>query len=281
MEFQKITNFLDTASDDKDLPRFVSKKWIEIYDQSGENCTVNKEIRIKTAMLRSDLCYFSDVYIDVKGNITVTDPSNAKRNKSVRFKNNAPFINCISKFNGVQIDNAEDDVVMQMYNLLEYSKNYRKTTGSLWNYYRDEPSNPLSSNSESFKYKASIVGKTPEDNDSLMNAKVVILLKHLSNFWRALNIPLIYCEVELILTWSKNCFLANMTTTDAEGDNPATVAPSGATFKIKDTHLYVSVVTLSKENDTKLLEQLKTGFKRTIKWNKCRSKILFSLKIII
>ena len=170
MEFQKITNFLDTASDDKDLPRYVSKKWIEIYDQSGENCTVNKEIRIKTAMLRSDLCYFSDVYIDVKGNITVTDPSNAKRNKSVRFKNNAPFINCISKFNGVQIDNAEDDVVMQMYNLLEYSKNYRKTTGSLWNYYRDEPSNPLSSNSESFKYKTSITKNT---YNSMMQIKLV------------------------------------------------------------------------------------------------------------
>ena len=74
-----------------------------------------------------------------------------------------------------------------MYNLPEYSKNYRKITGSLWNYYRDEPSNPLSSNSESFKYKKNIVGKTQED--SLTNAKVVIPLKHLSNFWRALNIP--------------------------------------------------------------------------------------------
>ena len=161
MEFQKITNFLDTTSDDKDLPKFVSKKQIEIYDQSGENCTINKEIRIKMAMLRSDLCYFSDVYIDVKGNITVTDPNNAKRSKSVRFKNNAPFINCISKFYGVQIDTAEDDVVMQMYSLLEYSKNYRKTTGNLWNYYRDEPSNRLSSNlyktrHESFQYKTSI-----------------------------------------------------------------------------------------------------------------------------
>ena len=71
--------------------------------------------------------------------------------------------------------------------------------------YRDEPSNPLSSNSKSFKYKTSIVGKTPQNNDSLMNAKVVIPLKHLSNLWRALNIPLINCVVELILTWSKNC----------------------------------------------------------------------------
>ena len=95
---------------------------------------------------------------------------------------------------------------MPMYNLLEYSKNYRKTTRSLWNYYRDEPINPLSSNSESFKYKTSIVGKTPEDNHSLTNAKLVIPLKHLSNSWRNLNIPLINCEVELILTWSKNCF---------------------------------------------------------------------------
>ena len=91
----------------------------------------------------------------------LTEPDNAKRNRSVAFKNNAPFINCTSKISGVQIDNADDlDVVMPMYNLLEYSKNYRKTTGSLWNYYRDEPSDPLSSNSESFKYKTCITGNT-------------------------------------------------------------------------------------------------------------------------
>ena len=127
MEFQKIVNLLDTTSDDKDLPRFVTKKWIEVYDQSGKDYRVNKEIRIKTPMLRSDLCDFSDAYIVVKGEITVTNPNNAKRNKAVAFKNNAPFINCISKINGVKIDNAEDlDVVMPMYNLLEYSKNYKK-----------------------------------------------------------------------------------------------------------------------------------------------------------
>ena len=83
---------------------------------------------MKKSMLRSDCCNFSDVYIVVERNITVTDPDNAERNKSVAFKNNAPFINCISKINGVKIDNAEDlDVVMPMYNLLKYSKNYRKT----------------------------------------------------------------------------------------------------------------------------------------------------------
>ena len=98
-------------------------------------------------------------------------------------------------------------------------------------------------------------------------------LKNLGNFWRILNIPLINCEVELILTRSKNFALVDMTERDGEGDNPAIVAPAGLEFKITDTKLYVPVVTLSKENDIKLLEQLKTGFKRTIKWNKYRSQI--------
>ena len=81
------------------------------------------------------------------------------------------------------------------------------------------------------------------------------------------------CEVELILTWSKNCVLLNVAEEDAEGDNPAIVAPTGLEFQIIDTNLYVPVATLSKENETKLLEQLKTVFKRTIKWNKCRSQM--------
>ena len=192
MEFQKIINLLDTT-DDKDLPRFVTKKWIEVYDQSEKNYNVNKEIRIKTPMLRSDLCDFSDACIVVKGEITVTNRNNAKRNKLVAFKNNAPFINCISKINGIKTDNAEDlDVVMPMYNLPEYSKSYKKTTASLWNYYRDQPSNSLSTNFESFKYKPSITGNTYNiDNDDdnydtnkvgKKETKIVIPLKHLSNF---------------------------------------------------------------------------------------------------
>ena len=153
-----------------------------------------------------------------------------------------------------------------MYNLLEYSKKYRKTTGNFWNYYRDETSNPLSSNSESFKYKTSITGNTynidekitDDDGNEVDNPKydankvgkneteVVIPLKYLSNFWRSLNIPLINCEVELILTWSKNCVLADMTV----ANNP----PTGLEFQITDTKLYVPVVTLSTENGKKLLE---------------------------
>ena len=194
-------------------------------------------------MLRSDLCDFSDAYIVVKGDITVTNPNNAKRNKAVAFKNNAPFINCISKMNVIKIDNAEHlDVIMPMYNLLEYSKNYKKTTGSLWNYYIDQPSNPLPTNSESFKYKTSITGSTynvDDDDDYDANkvgkkeTEVVIPRKNLSNFQRSLNIPLINCEVELILTWSKHCVLADMTVRDAGNNNdpPAIVALTGLEFK--------------------------------------------------
>ena len=178
MEFQKIVNFLDTTFDNKDLPKFVTKKWIEVYDQSEKNYNPNKEIRIKTSMLRSGLCDYSDAYIIVKGTITVTNPNDAKRNKAVAFKNNAPSINFISNINGVKIDNTEDlYVVMPMYNLLEYSKNYKKTIGSLWNYYRDEPTNPRSSNSESVKYKTSITGNTYNIGDGKKGMMTMKLVK--------------------------------------------------------------------------------------------------------
>ena len=164
---------------------------------------------------------------------------------------------------------------MPMYNLLKYSANYRKTTGSLWNYYRDEPTNPLSSNSEWFKCKTSITGNTydigvgeadyDENKVGKNKTEVVIPLKYLSNFSRNLNIPLINCEVELILTCSKNCVLVDTTEKEAEGDNPEIVAPNGLEFQITDTKLYVPVVTLSKENHTKFLVQLKLGFKKNYK----------------
>ena len=128
MEFQKTVNFLDTTSDDKVLPSFFTKKSIKVFDQSKRNYNVNKEITMKTSMLRSDLCDFNDAYNVVKGYITLEGDNDAnKRNKNLAFKNNAPFINCISKINGLKNDNAEYlDVVIPMYNLLEYSKNYKK-----------------------------------------------------------------------------------------------------------------------------------------------------------
>ena len=191
------------------------------------------------------------------------------------------------KINGVKIDNAEDlDVVMPMYNLFEYGKNYRKTAGSLWNYYRDQPNSNIGDNniahsilnSESFDYKANFMENgVTHDNLTKNDIKIVAPLKYLSNFWRYLNIPLINCEVELILTWFKNCVLIDKSIREADYNADPNVYeinnPEDATFKITDVKLFVPVVTLSKENDIKLLEQLKTGFKRTIKWNKYRSQM--------
>ena len=105
-------------------------------------------------------------------------------------------------------------------------------------------------------YDADKVGKN--------ETEVVIPLKYLSNFWRTLNIPLINCEVELILNWSKNCVLTDMTA--------ANNAPTGLEFQITDTRLYIPVVSWSKENDKNLLEQIISGIKRTVKWNKYRSQ---------
>ena len=174
---------------------------------------------------------------------------------------------------------------MPMYNLIEL-KNYRNTTGSLWNYYRDEPNNPPAdnynadpiTNSASFKYKSSLIEKTPNNdnnnNNVTQDVNLVVLLKHLSNFWITLDMPLINCEVSVILTWSKTCFFTDMITRATGGVGlPAIAAPTGATFKIKDTKLYIPVVILSAEDDNKLLEQLKTKFKRTIKSNKYKSEI--------
>ena len=105
-------------------------------------------MRFKTSVLQSDLCDYSDAYVVVKGTITVKgDEKKTEKNRSVAFKNNAPFIGCISKVNNVLIENAEDlDIVMPMYNLIEYSKSYRKTTGSLLNHYRDELSDETNDN---------------------------------------------------------------------------------------------------------------------------------------
>ena len=140
MEYQKITNLLGDISDK--VPKFITKKWIEVYNQSGETYNTNKQITLKASMLRSDnLCDHSDAYIVVKGIVTVSadERDRDEMNRQVILKNNAPFISCISKINGVLVKNAEDpDIVMPMYNLLEYSKNYSKTSASLWNYYRDE-----------------------------------------------------------------------------------------------------------------------------------------------
>ena len=271
MEYQRITNLLDNTSDK--VPRFITEKWIKVYDQSGKTYNTNKQIRFKTSMLRSDLCDYSDAYIVVKGKITVTNPNDDAYDRKLALKNNAPHTSCILKINNTLIDNAEDlDIVMPMYNLLEYTKNYRKTTGSLSNYYRDEPDGGAVGNinysikdSKSFDYKASITRKLEGNNVEKDDIEIVVPLKYFSNFWRTLDIPLINCEVSLTLTWSENCVITSKATREADPDADPAVAginnPTNAAFKITDSKLYVPVVTLSAEDDNKPLEQLKTGFK--------------------
>ena len=233
-------------------------------DESRGTCNVNSQIKFKTTMLKSSLSDYNYAYILLKGRITITragaDAAHRKvdeRDKGVAFKNCAPFTNCISEINNAQVDNAKDiDIVMPMYNLIEYRDNYAKTSGSLWQYFRDEPDDFIE-DSESFKSKIKITGKTPNTGNE-KDIEIMVPLKYFSNFWRTLEMPLINCEVSFILTWSSTCVITNST--------------GAGTFKITDTSLYVPVVTLSTQKNTTLLQQLKSGFKRVINWNKYLSK---------
>ena len=159
--------------------------------------------------LRSNLCDYADSYILIKGDDAAARQAD-ERDKGVTFKNCAPFTKSISRVNNTDIDNAQNiDIVMPMYNLIEYSDNYLKTSGSLWQYYKDNPDDNLV-NSESFKSKVTITGKTPS-NKNTKDVEIIVSLKYLSNFWRTLEMPFINCEVNLILTWSKDYVITNST----------------------------------------------------------------------
>ena len=139
LEYQKTKNLLGTTLEE--VPRFITKKWVKVHDQSGsadDRYKPNKQIRFKTSMIRSDLCDYSDAYIVVKEDITLTKTNGTDitdiKNRFLAFKNNTPFINCISKINNILIENTEDlDILMPMYNLFKYSKSYRKATGIFCN----------------------------------------------------------------------------------------------------------------------------------------------------
>ena len=148
MEYQKIANLLNDESNKPS--KFRTRNWVEINDESRGTYTSN-DIKFKTTMLRSNLCDYADAYILVKETITITgagDDDAAKRldqrNKGVIFKNCGPFTKCISIINNTDIDNAQDtDIVMPMYKLIEYSGNYSKTSGCLWQYYKDDPNDNI------------------------------------------------------------------------------------------------------------------------------------------
>ena len=249
METQKFVNLLNGS--DKENSKFATKKEYVIDSNSEGNYSPKNPIKFLTSSLESSLCDYSDAYILVTGNINVTGGDN---NTKVAFKNCAPFKDCRTEINDTFVDYADFiNITMPMYNLIEYSDNYSDTSGSLWQFKRDEIINNADvtndNNAPSFKYKANLIGNT-ENNGTKNGVKIAVPLKYLSNFWRSLEIPLINCKVELSLRWYENCVLSNVA--------------GNSTFTITDTKLYVPVVTLKTEHNTKLSKLLTEGFKRSV-----------------
>ena len=221
-------------------------------------------------MLRSSLFDYSDAYILVKGTIDVNSTAAADANandtdKKLIFKNCVPFTNCISEINNTQIDNAKNiDIVMPMNNFIDCSDNYFKTSGRLWQYCKDIPAvgsnNSMVNFNEAnatdlFNFKAKMTGQTGCDE------KKMVPLKYVGTFWRTPEIPLTNCEINLISSWSENCVIVS-----------TNVANQNATFPIRDTKLYIPVVTLSTQDNKNQFKRLDSGFKREVNWNKYLSK---------
>ena len=201
----------------------------------------------------------------VDGTIRAANAVNATR---LALKNCAPFTKCNLEINDEHVNTAENlDIVMPMYNLIEYSDNYQDSSATRYQYKRDEaPNNNVNltvDNSTSFKYKVNLLGNiaaADPDNTRVgsLNVKIVVPLKYLSNFSRSLEIPLINCKIKLNLTWKKECVLST--------------AADDAVCIINDTKLYVPVVTLSKEDNKDFIEQHYKGFQRSIYWNEYKTK---------
>ena len=269
MENQKIINLLDQI--DTDSKHFTTKKWYIINDENNTNYGVNKDtgadnpdtIKYDTRVLKPNLCDYAEAYILIDGTIRAAA---ANANTRLALKNCAPFTKCNLEINDEHVDTAKNlGITMPMYNLIEYSDNYQDSSATLYQYKRDEPPeanaiNDLTTDtSSSFKYKVELLGNPVLDgNIAKRSVKIVVPLKHLSNFFRSLEMPLINCKIKLNLTWKKECVLS----TDA-GD---------AVFIINDTKMYVPVVTLSKEDKKDFIEQQNKGFQRSIYWNEYKTK---------
>ena len=192
----------------------------------------------------------------VDGTVRATNAVNATR---LALENCAPFTKCNLEINDEHVDTTENlDIVMPMYNLIEYSDNYQDSSARLYQYKRDEPlvvdaiADLASNNSYSLKYKIKLLGNVTEvagDAAGIrrLNGKVVVPLKYLSNFFRSLEMPLINCKIKLNLTWKKKCVLST--------------GAGEAVFIINDTKLYTPVVTLSKEDNKDFIEQQIKDFK--------------------
>ena len=269
MENQKIINLLDKI--DTDSKHFATKKWYIINDENNTNYGVNKDtggdnpdtIKYDTRVLKPNLCDYAEAYILIDGTIRAAA---ADTNTRLALKNCAPFTKCNLEINDEHVDIAENlDIAMPVYNLIEYSDNYQDSSGTLYQYKRDEPpeddavANLTADISSSFKCKVSLLGDPVLDgNITKRSVKVVVPLKYLSNFFRSLEMLLINCKIKLNLTWKKECVLS----TDV----------GNAVFIINDTKMYVLVVTLSKEDNKDFIEQQNKGFQRSIYWNEYKTK---------
>ena len=268
MENQKIINLLDKI--DTDSKHFAPKKWYIINDENDTNYGVNKDtgadnpdiIKYDTRVLKPNLCDYAEAYILIDGTIRAAA---ANANTRLALKNCAPFTKCNLEINVEHVDTENLDITMPMYNLIEYSDNYQDSSATLYQYNRDEPSENddvadlTADNSNSFKYKVSLLGNPVSANNiARINVKVVVPLKYLSNFFRSLEMPLINCKIKLNLTWKKECILST--------------GVGEAVFIINDTKLYVPVVTLSKEDNKDFIEQQNKGFQRSIYWNEYKTK---------
>ena len=188
METQKIINLNGSSNEES---KFATKMWYVIDSETTKGkYKQDVTIKFKTETIKSSLCDYSAAFNLVTGNIT----KEANNNTDVAFKNCAPFFTCTTKINDIFVDKANRiNITMAMYNLIEYSENYSDTSGSLWQFKRDEVTdknaNLTISNSQSFKYKAGLLGKTTNavnnTKSSAKDAKIVVPLKYLSNFWRS------------------------------------------------------------------------------------------------
>ena len=262
MESQKIINLLDI--NDNESQKFATKRWYIINDQNtGNNAYGNGEdgttIKFETKVIEPNLCDYSDANILVIRNI-----QNKPANSVVAFKNCAPFRTCDVTINDEHIEKAEDfDIVMPMYNLLEYSDNYQDSRGSLYQFKRDEPPDDnadVASNTTSLMCKPKLINGT--DDNNVNNVKLVVPLKYISNILRSLELPLVNCKIDLELTWHKDCMISSA---DA-------AAEQVVSFMITNIKLYVPIITLSTKDNNNLTKQLNDGFKRSIYWNQYVSK---------
>ena len=253
MQTQKIKNLLNDSSNDES--KFATKKWYVIDSQTTKGKYKQGDtIKFENETVKSSFCNYSNAFILVAVDIAV----NGNNDTDVGVKNCAPFSTRTTKINDIFFDEANHIyITMPMYNLTEYSDNYSDTSGSLWQFKRDEvPADNAEltiNNSQSFKYKAAVLGKTANavggTNSSVKDAKIVVPLKYLSKFWRSLQMPLINCKVYLELNWIENCILST--------------AGGSAKFEITDAKLHVRIVTLSTKDCANLTKQLKEGFKRS------------------